>query len=46
MKEYYIIRADGSSIFEHGYPEEFVFHCLIKLLDKADEEYRLLCIPK
>ena len=44
MKKYYIIRPDGSSIFEQGYQEEFIFHCLIKLLDRTDEPLRLLCI--
>ena len=42
MKKYYIIRADGSSIFEQSYPEDFIFHCLINLIDSSDEAYRLL----
>lgn len=44
MKKYFIIRPDGSSIFEQGYQEEFIFHCLIKLLDRTTEPLRLLCI--
>ena len=45
MKKYYIIRADGSSIFEHPYPEDFIYHCLFNLLDTApDEKFQLCCI--
>lgn len=44
MKKYYIIRPDGSSIFELGYQKEFIYHCLIKLLDRTTEPLRLLCI--
>ncbi|MBE6811097.1 MAG: hypothetical protein E7521_08605 [Ruminococcaceae bacterium] len=43
MKKYYIIREDGSSIFEQAYPEDFVFHCLIHLLDRTSEETYRLC---
>ena len=42
MKKYYIIRADGSSLFELPYPEDFIYHCLIKLLDRTDEQFKLL----
>lgn len=42
MKKYYIIRADGSSIFEQAYSKDFIFHCLINLLDRSEERYRLL----
>lgn len=42
MRKCYIIRADGSSIFEQAYNEDFIFHCLAKLLDRSDEQYRLL----
>ena len=42
MKKYYIIRPDGSSIFKLPYSEDFIFHCLIKLLDTSDEQYKLL----
>lgn len=42
MKKYYIIRQDGSSLFRLPYEEEFIFHCLIKLLDTSDEKFRLL----
>lgn len=42
MKKYYILRQDGSSIFTQPYPEDFVFHCLVLLLDRTpDETYRL-----
>lgn len=44
MKKYYIIRSDGSSVFVQPYGEEFIFHCLIKLLDVTSEPLRLLCI--
>lgn len=39
---YYIIREDGSSIFEQAYPEDFIFHCLINLLDRTNERLSLL----
>ncbi len=40
---YFIIREDGSSIFQLPYCEEFVYHCLIKLLDTAEnQKFRLL----
>lgn len=42
MKKYYIIRADGSSLFELPYPEDFIYHCLFLLLDKTDERFTLL----
>ncbi len=42
MKKYFIIRQDGSSIFKLPYQEEFIFHCLIILLDRTDEPLRLL----
>lgn len=42
MKKYYIIRQDGSSLFRLPYDEEFIFHCLIKLLDITEEKFRLL----
>lgn len=41
-KMYYIIRENGTSIFELPYREEFIFHCLIHLLDVSNEKYRLL----
>lgn len=42
-KLYYIIREDGSSIFELPYREEFIYHCLIKLIDTAEgQKFRLL----
>ena len=45
MKKYYIIRADGSSIFEQPYPEDFIYHCLFNLLETApDEKFRLCCL--
>ncbi len=37
---YYIIREDGSSIFELPYREDFIYHCLICLLNRADERQR------
>lgn len=40
--KYYIIRSDGTSVFEQGYSEDFIFHCLIHLLDRSDETYLLL----
>ena len=42
MKKYWIIRSDGSTLFELPYPEDFIYHCLIKLLDVSVEQYKLL----
>lgn len=33
MNKYYIILPDGSSLFELPYSEDFIYHCLILLLD-------------
>lgn len=41
MRKYYIIRPDGSSVFDQAYPEDFVYHCLFNLLDRSEERYRL-----
>ena len=46
MKKYYIIRSDGSSLFKQGYDREFIFHCLIKLLDRTDARFQLLEIDE
>lgn len=46
MKKYYILRADGSSLFTQGYDRDFIFHCLIKLLDRSDERYSLIEIEE
>lgn len=46
MKKYYIIRADGSSLFEQGYDRDFIFHCLTKLLDRTDARFQLLEIDE
>lgn len=43
MKKYYILRADGSSVFENPYPEDFCFHCLFHLLDTTPDEAYMLC---
>ena len=41
MEKYYIIREDGSSIFELPYPKDFCIHCLCLLIDDG-QRYRLL----
>ena len=41
MKKYYILKEDGTSLFLQPYPEDFCFHCLVNLLDRSDERYRL-----
>lgn len=46
MTKYYIIRADGSSVFEQGYDRDFIFHCLVKLLDRTDARFQLLEIDE
>ncbi len=41
MKKYYIIREDGSSIFELPYPKDFCIHCLCHLIEDG-QRYRLM----
>ena len=41
MEKYYIIRVDGSSIFELPYPKDFCIHCLCLLIEDG-HRYRLL----
>lgn len=42
---YYILKPDGTKLFELPYNEEFIYHCLVKLLDiTPDIEYSLLYI--
>lgn len=43
MKKYYIIRPDGSTLFEQAYPEDFCVHCLIMLLDRTPNDRYYLC---
>lgn len=43
MKEYYIIKEDGTSLFEQAYCEDFVFHCLIQLIDRTPAVRYRLC---
>lgn len=42
MEKFYIIRADGSSVFELPYPKDFCVHCLILLLNSSEERFELL----
>lgn len=43
MKRYYIMRSDGSSLFQQPYPKDFCAHCLIHLIDRTPQEaYYLL----
>lgn len=44
MKKYYIIREDGSSLFALPYPKDFIFHCLVKLVDITDEQFTLMSV--
>ena len=46
MKGYYLIKEDGSSIFELPYCEDFIYHCLILLMDRSEEQYRVLCVDE
>lgn len=41
MKKYYIIREDGTSIFQLPYPKDFCIHCLCLLIEDG-QRYRLL----
>jgi hypothetical protein len=45
MKYYWIIKENGTALFELPYPEDFIYHCLIKLLDSSSEQYKLLPFP-
>lgn len=43
MKKYYLYRSDGSQVFLLPYSEDFIYHCLILLLDRTPyERYYLL----
>ena len=37
---YYILKSDGSSIFENPYPFDFCIHCLMLLIDNPDPSLR------
>lgn len=41
MEKYYIIKEDGSSIFQLPYPKDFCIHCLCLLIEDG-QRYRLL----
>lgn len=41
MKMCYILRADGSSLFQQPYSEDFCYHCLSCLLNRSDEQFYL-----
>lgn len=43
MKKYYIIREDGSSIFQLPYPLDFCIHCLCLLIEDG-QKYRLMSL--
>lgn len=43
MNKYYIIREDGTSVFMLPYEEEFIYHCLIHLIDRTPNERYRLC---
>lgn len=42
MKKYYILRADGSSIFAKSYPMEFIMQCYYHLICRSDEAYTVI----
>lgn len=43
MKKYYIIRSDGTPVFQQAYSEDFCAHCLINLIDRTPQQtYYLL----
>ena len=37
---YYLIKPDGTSIFEQGYCYDFIMHCLFNLIDNPDSSLR------
>lgn len=39
--KYYILRFDGSSIFQQPYSKDFCIHCLSCLLNRSDEQFYL-----
>lgn len=41
-KFYYILDSFGNSLFELPYREDFIYHCLHKLLYRTNEKYFLL----
>ena len=46
MKKYYIICEDGSSLFALPYPEDFIFHCLVNLLETSEEQFTLMSVDE
>jgi len=47
LKEFYILKPDGTSLFELPYQEEFIYHCLTQLLDTMpDTRFTLLEIDR
>ena len=37
---YYLIKPDGTSIFEQAYCFDFIMHCLFNLIDHPDPSLR------
>ena len=41
--KYWLIRSDGSSLFEQAYERDFLLHCLVLLLDHEEASHYYLC---
>lgn len=46
MKLYYIIRQDGLSVFEQGFPLDFIMHCYYNLIERSEEHYQVISIAE
>lgn len=46
MKLYYIIRSDGSSVFEQGFSLDFISHCFYLLSEQSEERYQVVSIAE
>ena len=42
MKLYYIIRSDGSSVFEQGFQLDFILHCYLHLIERSSETFQVI----
>ena len=40
---YWLLRSDGSSVFQQAYDRDFLLQCLVLLLDAEEPEYYYLC---
>lgn len=44
MREYYLLRSDGSSVFAEAHCKDFIWHCYYQLLD-SEEHFIVVHVP-